>query len=57
MCSLRFITSEWDRGVDGDDAPTAPFAHKAAQAIVLGISGKPEEMVHTEVVIQIVMTT
>ena len=42
-----FITSEWDKPEGGDAAATAA-AHERAQSVVLGISGKTEELVHTD---------
>lgn len=40
-----FVTNTWDVPAAGD-APALAAAHASAQAIVLGISGKPAEMLH-----------
>jgi len=40
-----FITNAWDTPPAGDERAAAA-AHDAAQSIVLGISGKPAEMLH-----------
>lgn len=40
-----FITNAWDMPAAGDE-PGLAAAHAAAQSIVLGISGKPAEMLH-----------
>lgn len=42
------ITSEWDDPSRASSSEAAKAAHEAAQAVVLGISGKPEVMVHED---------
>lgn len=44
------ITSEWDDPAAAKNEAAAAAAHEAAQAVVLGISGKPREMVHEDII-------